>query len=180
MAEAVYSRLLARSLETSAAAARLVPAYRVRVLPRARVHLEWCNRRTTLLSSPPDPRVRTYVRALVFASSLPLSLPPSLSLALSLSLESSLVEATTWRPFGTVRWGRERGRHLLRAALYASRNFTTAGAFIAILPGSSFIVAEFLRDAGGIFRHSGRAEKMEKMKCVDGEVVVSNLLFFKL
>lgn len=177
MAEAVYSRLLARSLETSAAAARLVPAYRVRVLPRARVHLEWCNRRTTLLSSP---RVRTYVRALVFASSLPLSLPPSLSLALSLSLESSLVEATTWRPFGTVRWGRERGRHLLRAALYASRNFTMAGAFIAILPGSSFIVAEFLRDAGGIFRHSGRAEKMEKMKCVDGEGVVSNLLFFKL
>ena len=61
-----------------------------------------------------------------------LSLSFSLSRSFSLALEPSLVEATTWRPFGTVRWGRARGRHLLRAALYARRNFTTAGAFIAI------------------------------------------------
>lgn len=58
-----------------------MPAYhRVRVLPRARVRLQWCNRRTTPL--PTDPYLR--VGAL------------SLSLAL---------EPTTWRPFGTASGG---------------------------------------------------------------------------
>lgn len=70
--------------------------------------------------------------SLSLARSLVSSLSLSLSRSFSLALEPSLVEATTWRPFGTVRWGRARGRHLLRAALYARRNFTTAGAFIAI------------------------------------------------